>query len=373
MAAFSLSSISSLFSNFASDKTASVVGIDIGSSAIKVVQLRREKGKAILETYGAIALGPYGGTEVGRATNLPVDKTLEALKDVLREANVNATDASLSIPYSASLVSVIRVPEVNDKQLAQMIPIEARKYIPVPIGEVMLDWFVVPDESQSHAANVADASGKKMSVLLVAIHNDTISKYRSIVEGAALNASFFEIEVFSSVRASLDHGIAPVGVLDFGAGTTKLYIVERGIVRESHIINRGSQDITLAISQALGVPVNKAEELKRIKGLTDKTQPELIKSTELTLQFIMSEISRVILAYEARMNASIEVIHCVGGGATLKGFKEYASGKLDAQVSLADPFGKTEAPAFLGDVLQEAGPEFSVAVGLALRRLQELS
>lgn len=373
MAAFSLSSISSFFSNFANNRTASVVGIDIGSSAIKVVQVRRDRGKAILETYGAIALGPYAGIEVGRATNLPVDKVLEALKDVLREANVNAQDAALSIPYSASLVSVVRVPEVSEKQLAQMMPIEARKYIPVPIGEVMLDWFIVPPEGQSRAANTADDTSKKMSVLLVAIHNDTIAKYRSIVEGAALNASFFEIEVFSSVRASLDHGIAPIGVLDFGAATTKLYIVERGIVRESHIINRGSQDITLAISQALGLTVGQAEELKRTKGLTDKGQPELVKSTELTLQFVTSEINRVILAYEARMNVSIEQIVCVGGGSTLKGFGAFASGRLDANVTLADPFGKTEAPAFLDEVLKEAGPEFSVAVGLALRRLQELS
>lgn len=373
MAAFSLSSLSSLFSNFAKDRSESVVGIDIGSSAIKVVQLRREKGKAILETYGAIALGPYGGIEVGRATNLAVDKILEALKDVLREANVNGRDASLSIPYSASLVSVIRVPEVSEKQLAQMIPLEARKYIPVPIGEVMLDWFVVPDEAQSRAANAQDDATKKMSVLLVAIHNDTIAKYRSIVEGAALNASFFEIEVFSSVRASLDHGIAPIGVLDVGAATTKLYIVERGIVRESHIINRGSQDITLAISQALGITIGQAEELKRTKGLSDKGQPELIKSIELTLQFVTNEISRVILAYEARMNTSIENIVCVGGGATLKGFQEFAAGKLDATVTLADPFGKTQSPAFLDEVLKEAGPEFSVAVGLALRRLQELA
>ena len=72
------------------------------------------------------------------------------------------------------------------------------------------------------------------------------------------------------------------------------------------------------------------------------------------------------------MQASISKVVCVGGGATLKGFKEFAAGKLDTEVVLADPFGKTEAPAFLADVLRDAGPEFSVAVGLALRRLQEV-
>ena len=371
MAEFSLDSLKSLFSNFAAQRSPSVVGIDIGSSAIKVVQMRREKGRAILETYGAIALGPYGGIEIGRSTNLPIEKIVEALKDVIREANVNGSDSALSIPYSSSLVSVIKVPEVNQKQLAQMMPIEARKYIPVPIGEVMLDWYVVPEERQAGVS----AEGKevqKMNVLLVAIHNETISKYQAIVSGAALNASFFEIEVFSSVRASLDHGIAPVAVLDFGAATSKLYIVERGIVRESHIVNRGSQDVTLAVSQALNITVAQAEELKRVKGLSDKTQVDFIKSAELTLQYILTEINRVLVAYESRAQVSISKLVCVGGGSSLKGFKEYASSKTNTPVELADPFGKTEAPAFLGDVLKEAGPEFSVAVGLALRRLQEI-
>lgn len=371
MADFSLDSLRSFVSNLTSQRSGSVVGIDVGSSAIKVVQLRREKGKAILETYGAIALGPYGGLEIGRSTNLPTEKIVEALKDVLREANVNVADASLSIPYSASLVSVVRVPEVNAKQLAQMMPIEARKYIPVPIAEVMLDWFPVPQERETNAEQ-ADAGSKKMSVLLVAIHNDTITKYKSILEGAALKASFFEIEVFSSVRASLDHGIAPVAVLDFGAGAVKLYIVERGIMRESHIINRGGQDLTIAISQALNITVAQAEEVKRVKGLSDPTQADLIKSIDLSLQYITSEVSRVLVSYQSRMQASIGKIVCVGGGATLKGFKEYASKKFDTEVELADPFGKTVAPAFLEEVLKDAGPEFSVAVGLALRRLQEV-
>ena len=96
--AFSLPSFSSLFSK----EVKSVIGVDIGTSAIKVVQLRRERGRVILETYGAIALGPYAGVEVGRATALPAEKIAEALKDVVREANVTTVDSAVSIPYSSS-------------------------------------------------------------------------------------------------------------------------------------------------------------------------------------------------------------------------------------------------------------------------------
>ena len=233
-------SLSSLFKQ----ESKSVIGVDIGTSSIKVVQLRREKGRVILETYGAIALGPYAGVEIGRATALGMEKIAEALKDVIREANVTSKDAAIAIPYSASLVSIIKIPAAAESQLASVVPIEARKYIPVPINEVQLDWFVVSD-AKKHAAD------GKIEVLLVAIHNDTTQKFRNIGSEATLVPAFFEIEVFSAVRASLDHGLAPIAVVDLGAATTKFYVVERGLIRESHIINHGSQDLTLNARPAL--------------------------------------------------------------------------------------------------------------------------
>ena len=106
-------SLSSLFKQ----ESKSVIGVDIGTSSIKVVQLRREKGRVILETYGAIALGPYAGVEIGRATALGMEKIAEALKDVIREANVTSKDAAIAIPYSASLVSIIKIPAAAESQL----------------------------------------------------------------------------------------------------------------------------------------------------------------------------------------------------------------------------------------------------------------
>lgn len=347
------------------------MGVDIGTSAIKVVQLRREHGRVILETYGAIALGPYAGVEIGRATSLPAEKIAEALKDVIREANVTTNDAAISIPYTSSLISIIKLPSSVEAQLAQVVPIEARKYIPVPINEVMLDWFVVSGGKQG-----GGQTSDKLEVLLVAIHNDTLSKFRSIASDALLNIGFFEIEVFSAVRASLDHGLAPIAVVDMGAATTKFYVVERGLIHESHIINHGSQDLTLAASRALGLTVAQAEQRKRKVGLLPQS-PEgmdarLAESLELSLNPLLSELARTMSAYEQRTNQTLSAFVATGGGAALKGFKQFAQNKIQAEVRLADPFGKTQAPAFLEAILKETGPEFSVAVGLALRRLQEV-
>ncbi len=360
-------SLSSLFSK----SSKSVLGVDIGTSSIKVVQLRRERGRVLLETYGAIALGPYAGVEIGRATALPAEKIAEALKDVIREANVTTADSAISIPYSSSLISVIKLPKAVEKQLSQVVPIEARKYIPVPINEVLLDWFVVSGGSR------VGADADRIEVLLVAIHNETIAKFKSIGSEALLTPAFFEIEVFSAVRASLEHGLAPVAVVDMGAATTKFYVVERGLIRESHIISRGAQDLTLAASRALNITVAKAEERKRKVGLVpDPNNPmetaDLIKSFELSLTPMLSEISRTITSYEQRTNQTLSALVLTGGGATIKGLKEFAQARIQTEVRLSDPFGKTAAPAFLEAILREAGPEFSVAVGLALRRLQEV-
>jgi type IV pilus assembly protein PilM len=358
-------SLSSLFAK----KQESVLGVDIGTSAIKVVQLRRDKGRAILETYGAISLGPYAGVEIGRATALGADKITEALNDVIREAHVTTKDAAVSIPYSSSLISIMKLPASVEKQLGQVVPIEARKYIPVPINEVLLDWFVISGGSKG-----GGVTPDKIEVLLVAIHNDTISKFKSITSGASLAVSFFEIEVFSAVRAALEHGLAPIAVLDMGAATTKFYVVERGLIHESHIINHGGQELTLAASRALGITVMQAEERKRKLGLDSKDpaqDPRLVQSLELSLGTLISEISRTMVAYEQRTNQTISTLVATGGGAALKGFKEFAQAKISSEVRLADPFGKTQTPAFLEKILKETGPEFSVAVGLALRRLQE--
>lgn len=371
MASF-LSSLSSLFS-LGGRKGQSVLGVDIGSSSIKVVQLRRDRGVVVLETYGELSLGPYAGVEIGRATNLSADKLGGALIDVMREANVTTKNAALAIPFASSLVSIIKMPVVDEHQLSGMVPIEARKYIPVPISEVTLDWFVVPDSTEVVPGGAAEVVPvKKMDVLLAAIHNETISKYQSMVAAAGIAVSFFEIEIFSTVRAALDHGVAPVAIIDLGAATSKVYIVERGLVRESHIINRGSQDITSAISKSLNVSVARAEEMKRTGGLTGEGDGHLKEAAALSLDFIFSEVNRVVLTYEQRQNKNVSRVVLAGGGGALKGLLPLVKARMSVEVSLSDPFGKTQAPAFLLDVLTEAGPTFTVAVGVALRKLQEL-
>jgi len=142
------------FSKFFNQDDVSALGIDIGSSAIKIVQLKKKNGQAVLETYGELALGPYAGLGVGQAVVLASDKLAQALTDLMKEkeGNITTKKCGISIPFASSLMSVIEMPDVSAKQLAVMVPLEARKYIPLPVSEVTIDWFVIPQAEAGESA-----------------------------------------------------------------------------------------------------------------------------------------------------------------------------------------------------------------------------
>ncbi len=351
---------------FGKKKGASVLGIDIGSSSLKVVQLRKERGVVVLETYGELALGPYGGVEVGQATNLPADTIAKTLTDLIREASVTTTDCGVSIPSARSLLAFVELPRRdNPDEQKTVIELEARKYIPVPVSEVQLDWFIMPEsENTTRSPNV--------SVLLVAVHKDEIKLLENVITTAGLSATFYEIEIFSAVRAVVDEPAKPVMIIDIGAGSTKTYVVEQNVIGVSHAIPHGGQDVTQAIAISSGIDIAHAEQIKKKTGLTDAGS-ELREQVEGVFSNIFSEAKRVFSQFESEHHRSVATIVLTGGGGVTKGLVEYAKRFFSVETRIADPFAKTQAPAFMRPVLKEIGPEFSVAVGIALRKLEEHS
>ncbi len=365
--------LKNLASGIFAKKEKSVLGIDISSSTIKVVQLGRKKGRAVLETYGELALGPYAGVDAGRVTSLPSAKLGAAVADLLREAKVNTQSCGVALPLSASLINVLDMPDVGESKLRDMVPLEVRKYIPVAITEVMLDWRIVPNlEPETAEATKVTTGPKKVEVLAVAIHKDTITRYQDVMKTAGLTPSFYEIEVFSSIRVSLEEDLSPVMIIGLGAGSTKIYVVDRKVLRESHIVNRGSQEITVAIAKALGVTESRAEEMKRTYGVVKQgTNTDVAEVASLVLDSIFTEAGTIMLAYQKRHSRNIGKVILTGGGIMLPGIVERAKTAFQTEVTIADPFRKVEAPAFLESVLKQVGPEFDVAIGVALRKLEE--
>lgn len=365
-------------------KETSVLGVDIGSSSIKIVQLKKKGNKAVLETYGELSLGPYAGVSVGQATKLPVEKVTQALRDLLNEKEVKITtrNCGVAIPFHASLLTVISMPPIKEKELDAMVPIEARKYIPVPISDVTLDWSIIPKlEVKNWKSEVSDEiresekekkPNTSIDVLLAAIHNNALSDYRKIVAGAELAASFFEIELFSAIRSVLDEG-ASAFIIDMGAASTKFYIVERGILRNSHIVNKGAQDISANIARLNNISFEEAEIAKRTLGLDAVGSNVNIKdAAALTADHIFSEANRVLFSYQSKVKKNLDKILLVGGGSALRGWKELAAKNFSTEVVSGDPFAKVETPAFLQEILRQTGPEFAVSLGVALRKLKEL-
>jgi type IV pilus assembly protein PilM len=367
------SGISGLFGKTGDNR---VVGIDIGTSSIKVVELKKEGGRVVLDTYGALALGQYNeGGHIGQVTNLSAEVLTKALVDVLKETGITSTNIVLGIPSISSIIFILQLPsEIEENNLPVVIPNEAKKFIPVPLTDVTLDWFVLPRrEDSGNESRVLSESGDvaTMSVLVVATLNETLTKYTEVAQKALLPIDSLEIEVFSHIRSVMTRELFPVLIIDIGASKTKLTIVEHGIVETFRLVNRGSQDMTLGISHALELSFEQAENIKKQNGLVPPPEyPHMAEPIKVQLAEIFQETNATILAYEKRYNKNIGKIIFTGGGAMTRGLLEYAKQSFASELVVADPFTKVEAPVFLGGVLKNTGPEFSVAIGLALKKIQ---
>jgi type IV pilus assembly protein PilM len=216
------------------------------------------------------------------------------------------------------------------------------------------------------------AEFKSIKVLIVAVHTEVIERLKEIGRKTQLDCRFLELEAFSAVRAIFNKREKVFAVVDFGAGSTKVYVADNGVVRSSHTISFGSQDITLAISRSTGVSIAEAERLKlkgAIPGGGEGQGPTALLDS--TVSYLTREATKIIKDYEKQNGVVVEDVVLTGGGVNVKGFAELFSKKVVAPTRIADPFSGLVAPAFLETLLKSIGPSYSVAIGAALRALGE--
>lgn len=347
----------------------SLLGIDIGSSSIKAVQLKKEKERAVLETYGELSLAKYANIDLGRPVSVLEAKLIEALKDLARESQITARRAYISVPLRNSFLTTFEMPELSESELQSSVPYEARKYIPIPLSEVVLDWWVLPPRSEDLArASLGSAKKKFVSVLLAAVPRDIIAKYDLIIKESGFEAEAYEIETFALARSVLRHDFGTIMTIDLGAASTKMVIADAGAVRLAHSIDRGSGEFTLALSQAMSVNFERAEILKRENGILHKPESENIASViEPLAEYIGNEGERFLLSWRRHGGKEISQVILGGGGALLKGAEDFFVKKFGVEVSVANPFSKVIYPAFLEPTLKEIGPSFINAIGAALK------
>jgi len=357
---FDLNKLKSLFgADLKKGSNGPIVGVDVGASSIKLVQIHMEKEVPTLDTYGELQLGPYDKTDIGRAVSLSLQRSTEAFVDIVRESSVTGTVAALSISYAASFSTTLTLNATSEEEIASLVPVEARKYIPVSLNEVTLDWFTLATNEEK----------KQTTIFLVAIHNDGFNDLQNVLTSAGFSLAYAELEPFSATRSALSPESTTVAIIDLGASATKLYLIEEGTLQKTHSIAGGGVALTTALATGLSIPFADAEEQKRLVGLgAHEENPNIGQLLRGSLDKTTNEIARVLSDYTARSGKEFATVLLIGGGASMVGIDAYLGDKLQRKVTISTPFNKVAYPAFLEDSLKEAGPSFAVAIGAALRQ-----
>ncbi len=356
---------------FSTTQEIHTVGIDIGQSAIKVVQLRYAEGKIYLESYGTIELGPYGGFEAGQAVSLGDEKILEAIEDVFKASKISTKNASISLDSASCFVSLIEIPHVEKEELNNIIPLEARKYLPIPVSEVQLDFWIMPQEENIDNQKEESSLHAKDKIVLAAVTNVALEKYTRIATKLGIEKPDFEIESFSFLRtARLETGKFFL-FLDIGSRYSTVFLVKNDILLDMHVIGYGSQNSTMQLSKAMITPVALAEESKRLYGYEgDKSNPFIKEIMQLSSYPLFGEVARLLLNYERKYNQVVEGIIVGGGGARAKGLLSAMSETIHTPVRLITPFETCEIPEFLKEMTHTIGPSYAIACGLALHKIK---
>ncbi|MBI3627130.1 MAG: type IV pilus assembly protein PilM [Candidatus Sungbacteria bacterium] len=348
-------------------RSRSIVGIDIGDASVKVVQLKKDQERAVLETYGELKTDRYlkkSEGMLGGGVLRFIDADIASMiSDVISESNVTAKEAVVSIPSTSSFVTLVEFPTADRAEVTKAIPFEARKYIPIPISEVALDWQIIDEGDTAQP-------GERTKVLLVAVPKEILSKMHRIFEITKVKIKSLEIETFSLVRSLIGHDKSPTAIVNIGAQSSSIVIVDRGVVMLSHTIDRGAHELTTALARGLGITAERAEAFKYEIGLSDRPEDREISSVITPLiELQLSELQRIIASYNRGTERSIEKVYLTGGGSRLKGIIDYTARRFGLETTTPNPFTRVTYPAFMQPILKDVGPSFPVAVGLALREI----
>ena len=336
-------------------KTKSYLGVDIGTLSIKIVELSNESGRPKLENYANLT--NYGLTSENKRTF--GGQASPMLQRLIKESGTKAIEVNMSVPIFSSFLTVMELPQMPEAEIANAIQFEAKKYVPVPLESVVVDWSLIGEEAG------------KILVVLVAIPKDLINEYTAIARDAGLKLLSIELETVSAVRALIGNDPIPTILMDMGSRDTTISLVDGGHLRISHSIEMSGEDLTRALASGLNINWRRAEEIKKETGLKVMNENSQIAGiiTPL-LDPIVNSTQNIMDKNLSKMKKKIEKLIIYGGASKMPGFAEYLSGRLKIDVVIGNPFNKIIYPEKLKPIIDEIGHEFTVAAGLALKAFQ---
>jgi type IV pilus assembly protein PilM len=345
----------------------SFLGVDIGTTSIKVVEVGRGKQLPKVINYVLLenqsSLMRSSAVFQSSALKLFDQEIIELLKAATARMKSKTKEAVASLPGFAAFITVLNFPEMNPSELEKAMVFQAKQYIPLPLSEVALDWLKV--------CEYEDENGFKYNrVLLISVPQEQIKKYQRIFSGAGLRLRALEIESLSLARSLAGNDPTPTMIVDIGSRSTAIAIIEQGQLKFATQTDFAGTSLSQAIASSLGINPLRAEELKKERGVIG-TGPNYELSTIMLpfLDAIINEMKRAQFNYESQPGtaAKIERILLSGGGANLLGIEKYFTKQYGLPTVKAAPFSRFEYPAVLEPLVSELNPLLSVALGLALR------
>ncbi len=340
------------------------IGVDIGTSSIKVIELEKGKGKT-LSNYGVLGSDYFGGqafqTREKGTLSISESNIAEALSTILKEAGIKSKEAFFAIPDFATFFTTFNLPAMSEAEIPEAIKYEAPRRIPLPLSEVTLDWQVIKGGPSKEGRS-------PLRILLVTVPNEVISQYQQIAASVGLKIVALEAEVFALVRALIQYQDKSntICLVDIGERSTTINIVAQGILKLSYSFDISGENFTKVLSQNLEIKEREAETIKRAYGLTNK-KLEIRQIIMPQAEAILGKIKNIFDEVYLEDKEKVGKVILTGGGATLAGFVDYLSKELDLPVELANPFINIAYPPTLEGALKKLGPGFTVAVGMALR------
>jgi len=350
----------------------SKLGIDIGTSSIKLVELSNSGGRYRLENYGLFELkGQSGANDAQSILKLPDEEIVWGIKEVIKKSNFKTRDVVAAIPSFSTFTTVIQMPYLSEEDLAKALPFEARKYVPIPLDEVVLDWSIVGILDQSAATPVPSAGTAKtiVEVFLAAVPKDETARYQRIMQAAGLNLVALELENAGLIRALLGNDLSSTAIVNIGGRSTSMVVVSKGYERLSHNYEIGGFEITKSIARSLNISLEKAEDLKHRLGLTDSNENIIKEAMTSLVDMMIFETKKTISTFEETKNQKVTRVVLVGGIVNMPNFVNYFKERLGRDVYIGNVFSRIAHPQELTPVVQELSNNFSIAAGLAMREI----
>lgn len=335
-----------------------MVGLDIGSKSIKIVELEKNGNSFVLRGSGVIG---YSGKNIDTIED---EKELGQLATIIRklhkEAGISKREVHVSLPESKVFTRTVKFPMLTDQEIESAIKWEAEQYIPIPIEEAVVQSQIIERNEKS--------SPPEVIVLLIAVQQAYVEKYLKLVEMAGLNPTVFESELLAITRSLSNENQVDI-ILDFGASATDLAVGRNTNLVFSRSIPIGGDALTRAVAQGIGVDLNQAEEYKKTYGLNpNQLEGKVYQAIQPIVGNILNEIKKAIHFYQTEEKGELpKRIIFSGGSSGLPGLSASVIKELGLEFLMGNPFLKVSMPKEVSSKIANYSPLYAIAAGLAMR------